>query len=62
MEGKDEDVRVFRDKGVDEGKERRGKLKREMVKKFSWVCLHQKLKRVILKNKFEKGIFTFKDF
>ena len=48
-------------KGVDEGKERRGEVKEKGSKSFLRVCLHQK-KRVILKNKFEKGIFTFKDF
>ena len=55
------DVRVFRDKGINEGKERRGEVKEKGSKSFLRVCLHQK-KGVILKNKFEKGIFTFKDF
>ena len=54
------DVRVFKDKGGRRGKGE-GKLKRKGQKGFLRVCLREK-KRVILKNKFGKGIFTFKDF
>ena len=56
------DVRVFKDKGVGRGKGGgEGKLKRKGQKVFLGFAYIRK-KRVILKNKFERGIFTFKDF